>query len=227
MAPVFIFAKQIQNIANSGKKSIEIAEEARISPAAADLIKAHGLEVKIITPDKSAKKETSVIHNEATNRTSKTEQSKAPGREVNEIKVAAAHNDISEVSDDDLEEIINRVLARFRQIKHAAGEKADAQQSSQTTPAGVEPVGGDDLVICRCEEITRTEIKTAIRNGMHTLNGVKRVTRAGMGLCQGQTCQQLVARILVEELGIGMDTIVPTTARGPVRPLRLSVFANS
>ena len=85
----------------------------------------------------------------------------------------------------------------------------------------------DDLVICRCEEITRGEIKNAIRNGMQTLNGVKRVTRAGMGLCQGQTCQQLVARILTEELGLSAADIDPTTARGPVRPLRLAVFANS
>jgi len=85
----------------------------------------------------------------------------------------------------------------------------------------------DDTVICRCEEITRGEIKDVIRNGIQTLNGVKRVTRAGMGLCQGQTCQQLVARILTEELGLSAADIDPTTARGPVRPLRLGVFANS
>ena len=85
----------------------------------------------------------------------------------------------------------------------------------------------DDLVICRCEEITRGEIKEAIRNGMRTLNGIKRITRAGMGLCQGQTCQRLVAQILSEELGISAADVDPTTARGPVRPLRLEVFANS
>jgi NAD(P)H-nitrite reductase large subunit len=89
------------------------------------------------------------------------------------------------------------------------------------------PPSDDDLVICRCEEITRGEIKEAIRNGMRTLNGIKRVTRAGMGLCQGQTCQLLVARILTEELGLDAAEIDPTTARGPVRPLRLEVFANS
>ena len=62
---------------------------------------------------------------------------------------------------------------------------------------------------------------------MHTLNGIKRITRAGMGLCQGQTCQTLVARILTEELGLAPGDIDPTTARGPVRPIRLRVFANS
>ncbi|MBW2436870.1 MAG: (2Fe-2S)-binding protein [Deltaproteobacteria bacterium] len=83
------------------------------------------------------------------------------------------------------------------------------------------------MVICRCEEITKGTIKDAIRNGMQTLNGIKRITRAGMGLCQGQTCQRLVSQILAEELGLSLAEIEPTTARGPVRPLRLSAFANN
>jgi hypothetical protein len=62
---------------------------------------------------------------------------------------------------------------------------------------------------------------------MRTLNGIKRVTRAGMGLCQGQTCQRLVTQILVQELGLSPAEVEPATARGPVRPLRLEVFANS
>ncbi|MCF8063418.1 MAG: (2Fe-2S)-binding protein [Deltaproteobacteria bacterium] len=81
------------------------------------------------------------------------------------------------------------------------------------------------MIICRCEEITKGEIKEAIRNGMTTLNGIKRVTRAGMGLCQGQTCQRLVSRILISELGLPPAEVEPSTARAPVRPVRLSVFA--
>ena len=69
--------------------------------------------------------------------------------------------------------------------------------------------------------------KAAITNGMQTLNGIKRVTRAGMGLCQGQTCQELVTRLLAEELGVKPNEVEPMTARGPVRPLRMDVFANS
>lgn len=43
----------------------------------------------------------------------------------------------------------------------------------------------DHVIICRCEEITYGEIKQAIRDGATTLDGIKRVTRAGKGLCQG------------------------------------------
>ena len=43
----------------------------------------------------------------------------------------------------------------------------------------------------------------------------------------GQTCQELVMRLLAEELGLKPHELEPMTARGPVRPLRLDVFARS
>lgn len=54
----------------------------------------------------------------------------------------------------------------------------------------------DDLIICRCEEVTKGDILRAIEDGALTIDGVKKRTRAGMGLCQGKTCQRLVAKIL-------------------------------
>jgi NAD(P)H-nitrite reductase large subunit len=81
-----------------------------------------------------------------------------------------------------------------------------------------------DLIICRCEEVTRAEILDAIRNGAASVNAVKRWTRAGMGLCQGKSCSGLVSQILAEELGIQLSEILPATARPPVRPVRLGVL---
>ena len=43
----------------------------------------------------------------------------------------------------------------------------------------------NDIIICRCQEVTRQEILDAIEQGATTVDGVKRRTRAGMGLCQG------------------------------------------
>ena len=59
----------------------------------------------------------------------------------------------------------------------------------------------DDMIICRCEEITKGEIRKAVYDGMRTTNEVKRYLRAGMGLCQGQTCQRLVQGIIAALLG--------------------------
>ena len=36
-----------------------------------------------------------------------------------------------------------------------------------------------DIIICRCEEITKGEIIQAIRDGATTVDGIKRMTRSG------------------------------------------------
>ena len=81
-----------------------------------------------------------------------------------------------------------------------------------------------DTLICRCEEITEDEVLEAIRHGARTLTDVKRWTRAGMGLCQGKTCQRMVARLLARETGCSVADIAPPSARPPTRPLPMAVF---
>ena len=67
----------------------------------------------------------------------------------------------------------------------------------------------EDIIICRCQEVTRREILDAIADGATTVDGVKRRTRAGMGLCQGKTCERLVAKIIAEQTGRPMAEILP------------------
>jgi len=63
-------------------------------------------------------------------------------------------------------------------------------------------------VVCRCEKITKAEIKEAIRRGARTLDGVKRRCRAGMGKCQGGFCGPTVLKMLAEELGISEEKVL-------------------
>ncbi len=227
MAPVFIFAEQVRSIVRSGKKEIEIPGGARISSAAADLIKAHHIEIKTVAPGKASFGETSKTVDKSADPSRAANRNKQVKPSAEGTKNRSPLENSAEFSEDELEEIVNRVVDRFKQLKGHGAEKTNSEKAVKAAKKTDAAADDDDLVICRCEEITRAEIKAAIRNGIHTLNGVKRITRAGMGLCQGQTCQQLVARILVEELGLSAADIDPTTARGPVRPLRLEVFANS
>ncbi|MGN0484302.1 MAG: (2Fe-2S)-binding protein [Lachnospiraceae bacterium] len=83
------------------------------------------------------------------------------------------------------------------------------------------PMPDDDMIICRCEEITKGEIRKAIHDGMYTMNEIKRFLRPGMGLCQGQTCSVHVKKILATELGIPVSEIEECTARAPMRPITL------
>ncbi len=73
------------------------------------------------------------------------------------------------------------------------------------------PGPDDDMIICRCEEVTRGEIR--------------RYLRTGMGLCQGQTCAKLVKGIVARELGVSPAELEPATSRAPIRPIEMRVFA--
>ena len=64
-------------------------------------------------------------------------------------------------------------------------------------------------IICRCEQISRGEIKGAMRRAIpcDTLDGVKRRVRPGMGRCQGGFCGPLVMQIIAEETGKPLEQI--------------------
>lgn len=81
-----------------------------------------------------------------------------------------------------------------------------------------------DRIVCRCEEILESEIVDAVRNGARTVTEVKRRTRAGMGLCQGKTCEKLVKRIIGRELGLAPDDVEAAAVRPPVRPVSLGMY---
>lgn len=87
------------------------------------------------------------------------------------------------------------------------------------------PAPDDDMIICRCEEITKGEIRKAVHDGMYTINEVRRYLRTGMGLCQGQTCGKLVKGIIARELQVSPAELEPATSRAPMRPIEMKVFA--
>lgn len=71
----------------------------------------------------------------------------------------------------------------------------------------------DDPIICRCEEIRRSEILEAIEEGCTSVAEVKRYTRAGMGACQGRTCGRLIENML---RAAGVKDVMPGKSRYPV-----------
>ncbi len=78
-----------------------------------------------------------------------------------------------------------------------------------------------EIIICRCEEITKGEIIQAIREGAQTIDEVKRRTRGGMGLCQGRTCEHLIRRLIIEETGKKPCDVTPGHFRPPTEPTLL------
>ena len=88
------------------------------------------------------------------------------------------------------------------------------------------PQPDDELIICRCEEVTKGEIRKAVHEGMFTMTEVRRYLRTGMGLCQGQTCGRLVKSIIARELGVSPVELEPATSRAPMRPTEMHILAD-
>ena len=88
------------------------------------------------------------------------------------------------------------------------------------------PQPDDNMIICRCEEITKGEIRKAVHDGMFTLTEIRRYLRTGMGLCQGQTCQKLVKSIVAKELSLTPGDLEPAVSRAPMRPIEMKILGN-
>lgn len=82
----------------------------------------------------------------------------------------------------------------------------------------------EEIIICRCEEVTKADILRAIKEGCHTVASIKRATRVGMGACQGRTCGRLIMQILLSEGIQTPDTITGDKARFPIVPCTISSF---
>ena len=80
-------------------------------------------------------------------------------------------------------------------------------------------------VVCRCEEVTREELDTAIAASAD-VNVIKSYTRAGMGLCQGRNCRRQVAALVAASNGTPIAEVPAATARPPARPVPLAALAD-
>ncbi|MFP4180187.1 MAG: FAD-dependent oxidoreductase, partial [Spirochaetaceae bacterium] len=62
-------------------------------------------------------------------------------------------------------------------------------------------------IVCRCENVCRAEIEIAIEKGAVTLDGIKHVTRAGMGRCQGGFCSSWIISRLARYYNNNVDKV--------------------
>lgn len=83
----------------------------------------------------------------------------------------------------------------------------------------------DRTIVCRCEDVTWGEVRKQLDKGYTTLDEIKRITRAGMGPCQGKTCQRILLRAIAEYLHKPVDQIQVSTFRPPAKPIPLGTLA--
>ena len=89
----------------------------------------------------------------------------------------------------------------FDPVRRGIRRFHEASREEQARLIAADPDYGE--IVCRCETVTRAEIRAAIHNplGVCTVNGIKVRTRASMGRCQGGYCETRITAMIREELG--------------------------
>ncbi len=90
---------------------------------------------------------------------------------------------------------------------------------------GLSELAKHDTVICRCEEVTFGEIQEALAQDTAHIKDLKRMTRVGMGSCQGRMCGPAIIEIMRHRANAapgGPGSLLP---RPPIKPTALRILA--
>lgn len=82
----------------------------------------------------------------------------------------------------------------------------------------------EDIIICRCEDLTLGRLRQLIGQGYTSVDEIKRISRAGMGPCQGRTCRALIEREIAAQTGQAIADQFPPTFRQPSKPVTFAAI---
>jgi len=83
---------------------------------------------------------------------------------------------------------------------------------------GLARLAEPDTLVCRCEELTCSEVDPAIGFGGHDFRTLKVMTRLGMGPCQARMCWPAMMRRIADRTEKSCAEVGPSRFRPPVRP---------
>lgn len=128
------------------------------------------------------------------------------------------------------------IIADLRERPRAPGGKvARAARRHLAFQQGVNalfaaPVLTDQLarpntVVCRCEGVTHGDLVDSMTEGVSSPGAVKRVTRAGMGKCQGRYCGPVLVDMEARLQGVPASERSGFAPQAPVKPVPLGDVA--
>ncbi|MGE0095641.1 MAG: NAD(P)/FAD-dependent oxidoreductase [Alphaproteobacteria bacterium] len=94
-------------------------------------------------------------------------------------------------------------------------------------PAQGQRLPPDDVIVCRCEEVTAGTLRQVARIGAIGLTQAKTYTRCGMGPCQGRMCGPTVAALVADTRKMPEASVPPYRPRAPYKPVTLGALAAS
>ena len=90
----------------------------------------------------------------------------------------------------------------------------------------VEQLARPETVICRCDEISLAAIGEAVASEIASAGALKRLTRAGMGRCQGRYCGALIVDLVSRRCGTPIDEFSFFAPRMPFKPVPIAILSS-
>lgn len=113
-----------------------------------------------------------------------------------------------------------RELTRQQRFQHALWQLYSA-------PLLTDELATPDTIVCRCEEVTLGELTAATLPWLAASGPIKRVTRAGMGKCQGRYCSPVLIELAARVTGESPGARSGFAPQVPFLPVPVNVAAAS
>jgi glycine/D-amino acid oxidase-like deaminating enzyme len=84
-------------------------------------------------------------------------------------------------------------------------------------------IADEDTILCRCENVTSGNIDSILKDGYEDLSSIKRLSRAGMGRCQGRYCANMLLKKIknINPEAITHETFAPQI---PIKPFPIHLM---
>jgi len=86
-------------------------------------------------------------------------------------------------------------------------------------------IPADDVMVCRCEEVTAGDLRGFVALGCAGPNQAKSFGRCGMGPCQGRLCGLTVTEVIAKARGVSASEVGYYRIRPPIKPITLGELA--
>lgn len=87
-------------------------------------------------------------------------------------------------------------------------------------------IPADEVMVCRCEEVTAGELRSFVALGCAGPNQAKSFGRCGMGPCQGRMCGLTVTEVIAKARGVSAAEVGYYRIRPPIKPITLGELAS-
>lgn len=119
---------------------------------------------------------------------------------------------------------VARALKLERQLACAKRFRAGLERAFPL-PADWAAQAPDELMICRCEEVTAGDLRrSAEATGASEINRLKALARVGMGRCQGRMCAHAATEILAHCTGQSVEQAGRLRGQAPIKPIPFTLI---